>query len=728
VADSPADRPGLPRAARLLVAGTVLAATAAAGGALAVGGVPQLGPLALLGLGIAVGELLRIDLPSRRGGTASFGLGDAALAAGLLLLDPATATAGAVAGVLLLQVVERTRPLKLVVNAAQYALGAASAALAVHALTPRPGPVGPREAAVVGLGILLFLAVNAATVGGMIALTGGASLPSVLRAVLPTGTLLALGDLALAVIAVLLADTAGWALPGLAMPAVLLWLASRQVVRAGVDRERSAAFVEAEHALGAAATAEEVAAALAAAVPAVLGCAATLWLDDRWVTAVPEGSSRCTVDGSLRTVLTAPATALGLAQEGAAMAVGLGGGLVLVVHDGDLPVRADAGEWVDRFARSGRVHVARAAASAALAQERATLAAVVDGTGDGVLLVEADGRVAVWNPAMARLTGVDAGEAVGQHVESLLGAGPWQAPGDHEVEREVDGSTWRVAVDEVPEGRVVTVHDVTAERRAARARDDMLGIVSHELRTPLTPIVASAQMLRRRADRLDPAQRDALLDQIVSRAEHLTRLVDDLLLVGQLSGGAPVVARLSSLPIRVDDVVRDAVDAVRLARPDHRVRLTAGEGCVATTDPVRLRQVVDNLLDNACKFSEPGSVVDVLVEADPDPTGPITIEVADQGRGIPPAELERVFERFARVEDPLVMTTSGAGLGLYIVQQVARALGGTVDLRSRLGVGTTATLRLPRLDQLLDRPTTPNPRDRHTGTGEIDTRAGTPSR
>jgi signal transduction histidine kinase len=134
------------------------------------------------------------------------------------------------------------------------------------------------------------------------------------------------------------------------------------------------------------------------------------------------------------------------------------------------------------------------------------------------------------------------------------------------------------------------------------------------------------------------------------------------------------------------------VAQLALARSSHRICLTAPESLPTVTNQLRVRQVVDNLLDNACKFSPPGSPIEVtLAEVD----GHAELRVRDLGRGIPPDELERVFERFQRVEDPMHMTTSGAGLGLYIVRALIEGLGGTITLDSVLGAGTTVTVRLP---------------------------------
>lgn len=655
---------------------------------------------AALALGIVIGELLRMDLPQRGGGTAVFGLGDAALAAGLLLLEPAEVVLGALAGIVILQAVERMPALKFGMNVAQFTAGASAAALAVHVLVPPGAEIGPLVVAAAAVGMIIFMGVNVGTVGGMIALTSDSRVTAVVAMLLPTAALLALGDLALAVIAVLLLGQHPWALPALAVPVALLWFASREGIRAQVERERTTAFVEVEHALGAATTPDEVAQVLARAAGDVLGGTGAVWRDGEWATEVPEGSGWCPIDAQLADPLRAPAATLGLPVPQDCLAVGLGGG-VLVVRPGELPLTKDADEWVGRLARSGRVHFVRAGAAADLQQERATLQAVVHGTGDGVLLLAADGTIAVWNPALARLSGIPAAQAVGRPVTEILDDGPWQVAGVHDVIRPRADRVWRVSVARVEDAVVaeggslcvVAVHDVTAERRAQQARDDMLAIVSHELRTPLTPILASAQLLRRRHDRLDEAQRTSLLGQIEDRAEHLARLVDDLLLVGQLSAGTRVEPLVHVEAIRVDALVTDAVEAMRLARPRHHLRLDVQEGLRAHTDPVRLRQVIDNLLDNACKFSPPGSEVEVRLQPQ---GGSLLLQVSDRGRGIAAADLDRVFDQFVRVEDPLTMTTSGAGLGLFIVRELVQALGGTLDLRSELGVGTTVTVRLPR--------------------------------
>lgn len=288
-------------------------------------------------------------------------------------------------------------------------------------------------------------------------------------------------------------------------------------------------------------------------------------------------------------------------------------------------------------------------------------------------------------------------QTLGKSAWQVLGKGPWTTDGVHDVIRDGGERVWRASVSGVRDDRhgslkVAVFHDVTAERRVARTKDDMLAVVSHELRTPLTPIKASAQLLRRRWERMNPGDRDSLLERIEERSDHLARLVADILLVGQLSASDRPRLEVDYTEADLTVLLHEVVGTQRSVHSTHDLALTTADVVPATTDPVRVRQIVENLIDNACKYSQPGSRVEVTLSVG---DGRATLRVADEGRGIPADDLERIFERFERVEDPLVMTTSGAGLGLYIVRELVTALGGDIDIASSLGEGTTVTLTLP---------------------------------
>jgi signal transduction histidine kinase len=691
----------------LLITLVVLAVALAAVGASLEPVMPSPLAVGLLALALTAGEAFVVDLPYRRAGIARFALSDAALAAGLMLARPNEIVLAALITAVTSQLVERASTVRLSFNVVQYVASASAAALAVNVLAST-GEFSLRLFGATAAGMLLFLLCNTLSVSAIIALSGEGSRVQALRRMIPTAALLTLGSLALGLLAVLLLDTYPWAVPALGVPLVLLFTASRQEVRAQVDRERSAAYVAVEQRLGELGDPSAIPAVIAGGARRVLGCSAAVYSDGRWEGEVPEGSGPCPVDPQLEVPLVTQGSSLGPAVAGRCAAIGLGGG-VLVVWRGELGVTSEAEAWLERLSRSGRVHFERAGTAAELEQERATLRAMVDGTRDGICVLDDTGVVRLWNPAMATLAGTLASEAIGNPVRAVLGDGPWAEDGVHDVLRSGD-RTWRVSVAGLDSRghrgmRVAVVHDVTSERRAARMKDDMLAVVSHELRTPLTPIKASAQLLRLRGDQLRDRDREELLARIEERADHLTRLVGDLLLVGQLSSASLPAPHVDSRPTDLTDVLSQAVSRQRASRPGHTIALSCPETVLCWTDPVRLSQVIESLVDNACKFSESGSRVDVELETDADVA---LVRVRDQGRGIPPEDVERVFERFERVDDPLLMTTSGAGLGLFIVRELVTALGGTVTIDSVLGAGTTVTVRLPlRLDGATQRPVTP---------------------
>jgi signal transduction histidine kinase len=241
---------------------------------------------------------------------------------------------------------------------------------------------------------------------------------------------------------------------------------------------------------------------------------------------------------------------------------------------------------------------------------------------------------------------------------------------------------------------VVIVHDVTRQREVERLKADFIATVSHELRTPVTPIKGYADLLRRRGDRMTPEKRAECLDIISDRVNHLARLVEDLLLASRIS--SPTAPKHD-----VDVAPADLVALTRRAAGDFaadlaRVHLALPDApLLVACDPTRTVQIVGNLLSNALKYSPPTTQVDVVVTAY---DGAARVSVTDRGRGIPADQLERVFDKFHRVEDPLTMTTGGTGLGLYIARQLARAMHGDVAVRSVLGSGSTFVLILPLAD------------------------------
>jgi PAS domain S-box-containing protein len=356
---------------------------------------------------------------------------------------------------------------------------------------------------------------------------------------------------------------------------------------------------------------------------------------------------------------------------------------------------------------------------AQIKEEKSTLEQILGLSSDGILLLDGKGRVRVWNQAMERITGVPAEEAVGLaynewlagldhdgkpvRLEDLLAAA---TPANPRASCEVQVRTseglerWlRCNHSLLYEGGewttdVVIVHDVTRIRQAERAKTDFVATVSHELRTPITPIKGYVEILQARGPNLTEDKRQDMLRIIAERADHLARLVEDLLLASRISSGpsgSAVVGMQRECTDLTEAARRAAADWLR--GPDSRLELDLPDGPLEVfADPLRLVQVLANLISNAHKYSPATQPVRLRVWRD---DGWAKAAVADRGRGIPRDELDRVFEKFHRVEDPMTMTTGGTGLGLYIARELARAMGGEIEASSAPRRGSTFTVRLP---------------------------------
>lgn len=219
---------------------------------------------------------------------------------------------------------------------------------------------------------------------------------------------------------------------------------------------------------------------------------------------------------------------------------------------------------------------------------------------------------------------------------------------------------------------------------------------SHELRTPLTSVLGYTEMLGR--DDLSEAEREDLRRRLDAEAHHMSGLVEELLLLARLDEGRP----LERVPVDLVALVANVVDDLRAAQPDRGVTTAWPDGPVLVEgDPTRLRQVVVNLVDNACTHTPAGTPIDVSVDAPTTPGGP-ELAVADRGPGLPAGSHHKVFERFYRA-DP-ARSGPGNGLGLAIVAAICRAHGARVEATDRDGGGAVFTVRFPTDDHTREVP------------------------
>ncbi|GAA1945573.1 ATP-binding protein [Nocardioides panacihumi] len=234
------------------------------------------------------------------------------------------------------------------------------------------------------------------------------------------------------------------------------------------------------------------------------------------------------------------------------------------------------------------------------------------------------------------------------------------------------------------------VEDRTRERRVEAVRRDFVANVSHELKTPVGAIRVLADAVAEAAE--DPVAVKRFAGRMLIESDRLTQLVQQIIELSRLQGDEPLEAPVA---VDVDEVISAAVDTVEVDAAGKHISVVTGgtKGLFVFGNEDQVAAAVTNLVSNAVGYSDPGSSVSVTAKAD---GGAVEISVVDQGIGIPQDELDRIFERFYRVDPARHRSTGGTGLGLSIVKHVAATHGGEVRVWSVEGQGSTFTLTLPQ--------------------------------
>jgi PAS domain S-box-containing protein len=376
-----------------------------------------------------------------------------------------------------------------------------------------------------------------------------------------------------------------------------------------------------------------------------------------------------------------------------------------------------------RFLGTGSDITARKEAEAALRAEnerRRTLEALAEASEDLIAFTSPDGQVLYLNPAGRRIVGLGSLEeacakrladyftpearrvALEETVPHLLAGAGWSGEtalrhfqtGEfipmHEVGMGLAGDDGRVV------RMAVIMRDLRAlkrqyeqERKRADFERQLIGMVSHDLRNPLNAILLSAAVLGHQPGLNEETTKFVL--RIQSTAQRAGRMIRDLLDFTQarLSGGIPV----SPQPVDLREVVQTALDEVQAAHPGKRIETSHDGDVRGEWDSDRLIQVVQNLVANAVAYGLAGTPVHVATRGERDA---VTLSVKNEGPPISPEKLPSIFEPLQRATDTVDKTSPSVGLGLYIVQQLVNAHGGTVAAASSIEKGTTFTVRLPR--------------------------------
>ena len=343
-------------------------------------------------------------------------------------------------------------------------------------------------------------------------------------------------------------------------------------------------------------------------------------------------------------------------------------------------------ELLELLAGHASVALTNAMAFEEALRQREHERAVIDGSADGIAVLDGAGMVRQWNPAAHRLTGVAADDAMGKPPPFAQ-----PEPGAKLTHRLPDGRWLDVLCTALAgsDERVIDFRDVTAAKELEEAKDLFLATTSHELRTPITVVQGFASTLARRWDQLTDTDRRSAVQTIAERAGSLGRLVEQLLL-GSRAGADQLPVRNGAFDLGA--LLRAAAVAFQPLSDTHTlVADIPGDLPLAYGDTMATDIIVGQLLENAFKYSPGGGQVTVRARAR---DAQVEVTVADRGIGIADGDHERIFQRFFQGEAGDRRRFGGIGIGLYIVRRLAVAQDGQVNAMSRPGGGTVMRLVL----------------------------------
>lgn len=347
-------------------------------------------------------------------------------------------------------------------------------------------------------------------------------------------------------------------------------------------------------------------------------------------------------------------------------------------------------------------------------EDRQQLRMILSGMVEGVLALDAEQNILFVNERAEQLLSLPAQTAAGRKLWEVVRRPPFQDIVKHALTRpepHVEEVSWPGTRTQTltvhaarlpgipPRGAILVLHDTTELRRLERVRQEFVANVSHELKTPLSVISACIETLLDGAVE-DPAHRGPFLERIAEQAHRLHMLILDLLSLARIESGTEAF-ELKAVPL--EPLIAACIEKHRALAESRKQTLrshswpSAPSACVAWGDEEAIGQILDNLVDNALKYTPEGGQVEIGCHRDGEE---LCVEVRDTGIGIPEKDLPRIFERFYRVDRARSREMGGTGLGLSIVKHLAQALRGSVEARSKLGAGTVFEVRLPiaRLD------------------------------
>jgi PAS domain S-box-containing protein len=377
-------------------------------------------------------------------------------------------------------------------------------------------------------------------------------------------------------------------------------------------------------------------------------------------------------------------------------------------------VEAEIYLWIAQLAGGLRA----ALQAQALVKEQQRLAAIFQQSAEGILSVDAALRILDFNPAMERLTGWHEYEVVGHFYYEVLrpkdrqghDLGLENSPimlafaGQQVSERKMlivarDGQHFDVSVTAScirsvhgePTIGILNVRDITRAREQEEQRSTFISVISHELQTPIAIIKGYASTLTRPDATLDPEALRTRLKAVEEEADRLNKLVGNLLYASRIQAGG---LQMDVTPLDLTHLLERMAERQRVKNPEVSIQLDLPPHLPdVMADRERIEEVLQNLLDNAIKYSPDRAQIAVTGQAMGDE---VIVSISDKGMGIPLREQAEIFERFHRAVDGTNQSIQGAGLGLYICRAIVEAHGGRIRVTSTLHSGSTFSFSLPR--------------------------------
>jgi PAS domain S-box-containing protein len=389
-------------------------------------------------------------------------------------------------------------------------------------------------------------------------------------------------------------------------------------------------------------------------------------------------------------------------------------GGIFLFRTGRLAFTASDRALLQDFAAQAAVAVRNARQLEQLRNEKARVEAIIENNPNGIMILAPDLRITAINRALSNLLGLTREQAMGRHCaqvlrlenrsgEHLCLSQSTPPPPTHPLHGE--GEILRpsqkpivVSVSYSPlfggDGHlvniIITFVDISRYREAENLKSTFISVISHELKTPVSLIKGYGGTLMRTDVTPDPDFVRESAQIIVEEADRLTELIDNLLEASRIQTGT---LSLTLKPLDVAEVARKGVERIGAQTDKHQIVLDfPKERPLVLADERRLRQVFDNLLNNAVKYAPDGGIITVGARVQEEK---MLIFVRDQGIGIPKAQQQVIFESFYRVDSSLRRSTQGAGLGLFLVRAIVRAMAGDVWVESEAGQGATFYFTLP---------------------------------